>query len=76
MAEKLKTRSELFNVEKLDNADDAKLGYLVVQNTGALILTAQYSQPFLYQKIQVNLPNGKTRYMTKSGSWTEWMESK
>ena len=30
MAEKLETRSELFNVEKLDNADDAKLGYSVV----------------------------------------------
>ena len=76
MAEKLETRSELFNVEKLDNADDAKLGYSVVQNTGALILTAQYPEGFLYQKIQVNLPNGKTRYMTRSGSWTEWMDSK
>ena len=72
MAEKLETRSELFNVEKLDNADDAKLGYSVVQNTGALILTAQYPESYMYQKVQVNLPDGRTRYMTKSGSWTEW----
>ena len=72
MAEKLETRSELFHVDNIDNADNAKLGYSVVQNIGALILTAQYPEKHMFQKIQVNLPNGKTRYLQKSGTWTEW----
>lgn len=72
MAEKLETRSELFHVDKIDDADNAKLGYSVVQNIGALILTAQYPENYMFQKIQVNLTDGRTRYLQKSGVWTEW----
>lgn len=72
MAEKLEPRSELFHVDKIDDADNAKLGYSVVQNIGALILTAQYPENYMFQKIQINLPDGKTRFLQKSGIWTEW----